>query len=390
MDTNNTGFNISDNYFSHNWDVAIQYEISYNVSITDNTFLDNGWIAGPHNPGTGAIEINNSGSASSVSGPYNTKSVISGNVLTDNWGGVDIYEDSDRFCGTQSDNTSSDYCTLVNPSVYTVASCTAKTPPRATPEPEPRLLRQLPLERPEHRGHRQHAQPQSIGHWVRLHGCQRVRVRRPLLRVGHLSSLRRLCGAVEPGQQPERRLQRQHLQRPVRVRLHVPGRHRELGPVEWWVHGPKLECRHQCSRCRVHVQRGRDHSDYDHDHRRRPGRRNRATTTQHGYWLVGSDGGIFTFGAAQFYGSMGSLEIQRPVVGISPTSSRAGYWLVASDGGIFAFDAGFYGSLPGLGFNPAGSGLAHSLNAPIVGMVPSTTGRWVFLGRFGWWSLRFR
>jgi len=137
MDTNNTGFNVSNNYFSHNWDVAIQYEISYNVSITDNTFLDNGWIAGPHNPGTGAIEINNSGSASSVSGAYHTKSVISGNVLTDNWGGIDLYEDSDRFCGTQSDNTSSDYCTLVNPNVYTVASCTANDNASATPSQNP-------------------------------------------------------------------------------------------------------------------------------------------------------------------------------------------------------------------------------------------------------------
>src|SRR6202042_2528517 len=31
----------------------------------------------------------------------------------------------------------------------------------------------------------------------------------------------------------------------------------------------------------------------------------------------------------------------------------------------------FYGSIPGLGLHPAGSGLANSLNAPIVGMVPS-------------------
>ena len=36
----------------------------------------------------------------------------------------------------------------------------------------------------------------------------------------------------------------------------------------------------------------------------------------HGYWLVGSDGGIFTFGSAQFYGSTGALHLQRPVVGI--------------------------------------------------------------------------
>ena len=34
------------------------------------------------------------------------------------------------------------------------------------------------------------------------------------------------------------------------------------------------------------------------------------TTTGHGYWLVGSDGGIFTFGSAQFYGSTGNLSLQ--------------------------------------------------------------------------------
>ena len=100
----------------------------------------------------------------------------------------------------------------------------------------------------------------------------------------------------------------------------------------------------------------------------------------HGYWLVGSDGGIFTFGSAQFHGSTGSLKLQRPVVGIVPTNDRNGYWLDASDGGIFAFgDAGFYGSIPGLGLHPAGSGLPNSLNAPIVGMVPATDGNGYFM-----------
>ena len=42
-------------------------------------------------------------------------------------------------------------------------------------------------------------------------------------------------------------------------------------------------------------------------------------TQQHGYWLVGSDGGIFSFGSANFYGSMGGITLQRPVVGIVPT-----------------------------------------------------------------------
>ena len=67
------------------------------------------------------------------------------------------------------------------------------------------------------------------------------------------------------------------------------------------------------------------------------------TPTGHGYWLVASDGGIFTFGDAGFYGSTGETQLNRPVVGMAPTPTGHGYWLVASDGGIFTFgDAGFY------------------------------------------------
>ena len=99
-----------------------------------------------------------------------------------------------------------------------------------------------------------------------------------------------------------------------------------------------------------------------------------------GYWLVGTDGGIFSFGAAAFHGSMGGIPLQRPVVGIVPTSGGRGYWLVASDGGVFAFgDAGYYGSIPGLGIHPAGSGLPNSLNKPIVGIVSSYDGRGYFM-----------
>ncbi len=100
----------------------------------------------------------------------------------------------------------------------------------------------------------------------------------------------------------------------------------------------------------------------------------------HGYWLVGADGGIFSFGSAGFYGSTGSLVLQRPVVGISPTSDRKGYWLVASDGGVFAFgDSGYFGSLPGLGFAPAGTVGRPALAAPIVGIVPSSNGGGYFM-----------
>jgi len=106
-----------------------------------------------------------------------------------------------------------------------------------------------------------------------------------------------------------------------------------------------------------------------------------STATTNGYWLVGSDGGIFTFGSAQFYGSTGNLALQRPVVGMTLTADRHGYWLVASDGGVFTFgDAGFFGSIPGLGIAPAGSpGSGKTLNAPIVGMVPSADGGGYFM-----------
>ncbi len=114
-------------------------------------------------------------------------------------------------------------------------------------------------------------------------------------------------------------------------------------------------------------------------------------TPQHGYWLVGSDGGIFTFGAAQFYGSTGSLHLQRPVVGITPTANRGGYWLVASDGGIFAFgNAGYYGSIPGSGLNPAGSGLSAQFECTHRRHGALQRRRWVLHGGLGRGRLRVR
>ena len=68
-----------------------------------------------------------------------------------------------------------------------------------------------------------------------------------------------------------------------------------------------------------------------------------------GYWLVASDGGIFSYGDAPFEGSTGAIALDKPIVGITPTPDGQGYWLVASDGGIFAFgDATFYGSTGGI------------------------------------------
>jgi lipoprotein-anchoring transpeptidase ErfK/SrfK len=94
-----------------------------------------------------------------------------------------------------------------------------------------------------------------------------------------------------------------------------------------------------------------------------------ATHSHKGYWLLASDGGIFSYGDAHFYGSTGAMHLNQPVVGIAPTPTGRGYWLVASDGGIFTFgDAHFYGS----------TGAMH-LNQPIIGMASTPNGRGYWL-----------
>ena len=71
-----------------------------------------------------------------------------------------------------------------------------------------------------------------------------------------------------------------------------------------------------------------------------------ATPDGGGYWEVAADGGIFAFGDAPFFGSMGGQHLNSPVVGISSSTDGSGYRMVASDGGIFAFgDAPFAGSM---------------------------------------------
>jgi hypothetical protein len=102
-----------------------------------------------------------------------------------------------------------------------------------------------------------------------------------------------------------------------------------------------------------------------------------------GYWFVGPDGGIYAY-KAPFWGSTGNLKLTRPIVGMAPTPSGKGYWLVASDGGMFAFgDAGFFGSTG-----------AIRLNKPIVGMSPTPSGKGYWLvasdgGIFAFGDARF-
>jgi hypothetical protein len=89
-----------------------------------------------------------------------------------------------------------------------------------------------------------------------------------------------------------------------------------------------------------------------------------STPDGRGYWLVGADGGLFSFGDAQFYGSLPGIlggAPAHPVTGFTPTPDGHGYWMVASDGGVFTFgDAHFYGSLPGQNLTPTAARIAQS------------------------------
>ena len=83
-----------------------------------------------------------------------------------------------------------------------------------------------------------------------------------------------------------------------------------------------------------------------------------AARNGNGYVLTAADGGVFNFGASDFYGSTGDVHLVQPVVGVAGTFPGNGYTLSASDGGIFNFgDSTFCGSTGGV-----------KLNAPVVGM----------------------
>jgi hypothetical protein len=49
-----------------------------------------------------------------------------------------------------------------------------------------------------------------------------------------------------------------------------------------------------------------------------------ATPDGKGYWLVASDGGIFNYGDATFYGSAGGIHLNKPIVGMAATPADAG------------------------------------------------------------------
>jgi hypothetical protein len=86
-----------------------------------------------------------------------------------------------------------------------------------------------------------------------------------------------------------------------------------------------------------------------------------------GYWVASIDGGVYSFGGAPFHGSLGGQKLAASIVGIAAAPDGDGYWLVAADGGVFTFgDAPFRGSLGATGSA-----------SRVVGLLPVADGYWL-------------
>lgn len=124
-DTNNNDFIIEDNLIEDNEAEGLFYEISYNLVLSGNTFNRNALVQGRRRAERGdnfpvaAVYISESGGEPRI--PARTDMIdIRGNMFSDNWSGVTLWENADRFCNSPA-NTSSLSCTLLVPSVSSCA-----------------------------------------------------------------------------------------------------------------------------------------------------------------------------------------------------------------------------------------------------------------------------
>jgi hypothetical protein len=95
-----------------------------------------------------------------------------------------------------------------------------------------------------------------------------------------------------------------------------------------------------------------------------------------GGWAYSTDGGVFTVGPAQFFGSMGGKRMNAPVAGMVPTPTGMGYALVGADGGMFNFgDANWQAYAPLT--QEYGAGARHIIGADLLaGADPANRATW--------------
>ncbi|TQL19631.1 right-handed parallel beta-helix repeat-containing protein [Streptomyces sp. SLBN-134] len=116
-DTNNNDFRIEENVLEANDGAALIYETSYNAVVRENTIRRNNWVEGRKSADRGdsfpfaTVYVSESGGEPRI--PARTDRIeIHRNVLEDNWSGITLWENADRFCNSPA-NTSSGDCTLL-------------------------------------------------------------------------------------------------------------------------------------------------------------------------------------------------------------------------------------------------------------------------------------
>ncbi|MFF6815388.1 right-handed parallel beta-helix repeat-containing protein [Streptomyces sp. NPDC012403] len=116
-DTNNNDFRIEDNVLEANDGAALIYEISYNAVIRNNMIRRNNWVEGRRSAERGdtfpyaTVYLSEAGGEPRVRARTD-KIDVHRNVLENNWNGITLWENADRFCNSPA-NTSSGDCTLL-------------------------------------------------------------------------------------------------------------------------------------------------------------------------------------------------------------------------------------------------------------------------------------
>ncbi|MFE9095779.1 right-handed parallel beta-helix repeat-containing protein [Streptomyces sp. NPDC007264] len=116
-DTDNNDFLIEDNVLEANDGAALIYETSYNAIIRRNTIRRNNWVEGRRYADRGdsfpfaTVYLSESGGEPRVRARTDEIGIY-GNLLENNWSGITLWENADRFCNSPA-NTSSGDCTLL-------------------------------------------------------------------------------------------------------------------------------------------------------------------------------------------------------------------------------------------------------------------------------------
>ena len=107
LDNNNRGIRVENNYISGNESEAIMAEAGYDFQIRYNNILNNTYKKGREFAGRGdkfaigTIYVSESGSPTGYGLKY-VPSVISNNNFDNNWGGVDMWENPNRYAGSNA------------------------------------------------------------------------------------------------------------------------------------------------------------------------------------------------------------------------------------------------------------------------------------------------